>query len=313
MAYKSKHSGAQVDDAVSKVLNGEVGGGATPDWNANKGKVGYIENRTHYTTQIPLSTNVNTFIEDFPKYYDNDTERYYSKQDVDILYTEDESDYLLTIPANTLLGYEYKTDVVNIEIDNGGEIFQFESHSEMGDIFIKVTKQNSGDNFRAVLYNQLDDKYIPETIARKDDMSISLNTHDGQLYLLGTTAKESSTVDEMYVSEIDVYMENGELFALSDETYKVFGDKVKIDFDKLNSIPKVYYTWKDGLDEKPQIGTSAQKLREIYPEAVSEVDGKLAVSYHKLSIIALAAIDELHKENEELKARLKAIEDKLGL
>jgi hypothetical protein len=55
-------------------------------------------------------------------------------------------------------------------------------------------------------------------------------------------------------------------------------------------------------------------LREIYPELVSEnEDGKMAVSYEKLSIIALAAVDKLHKENEELKDRLKRIEEKLGL
>ena len=47
--YKSKHTGAQIDEAVSKVLNGEVGGGATPDWNAQEGEAGYIENRTHYS------------------------------------------------------------------------------------------------------------------------------------------------------------------------------------------------------------------------------------------------------------------------
>ena len=79
-------------------------------------------------------------------------------------------------------------------------------------------------------------------------------------------------------------------------------------------MPKVYYTWKTDADNKQQIGTSAQKLREIYPELVSEnEDGKMAVSYEKLSIIALAAIDKLHKENEELKDRLKRIEEILGL
>ena len=67
-------------------------------------------------------------------------------------------------------------------------------------------------------------------------------------------------------------------------------------------------------EKRQMIGTSAQKLREIYPELVSEnEDGKMAVSYEKLSIIALAAIDKLHKENEELKVRLKRIEEILGL
>ena len=52
MSYKSKHTGKQVDEAVSKVLNGEVGGGVTPDWNAQEGEAGYIENRTHYEETI---------------------------------------------------------------------------------------------------------------------------------------------------------------------------------------------------------------------------------------------------------------------
>ena len=42
-------------------------------------------------------------------------------------------------------------------------------------------------------------------------------------------------------------------------------------------------------------------------------NGKHGVSYEKLSIIALAAVDKLHQENLELKERLKKIEEKLGL
>ena len=45
------------------------------------------------------------------------------------------------------------------------------------------------------------------------------------------------------------------------------------------------------------IGLSAQKIGALYPEVVStDENGKMAVSYEKLSVIALAAIDELHKE-----------------
>jgi hypothetical protein len=73
MSYKSKHTGAQVDEAVSKVLNGDIegsnikegsiplsalsievknkienaGGGA--DWNAKENEAGHILNRTHFT------------------------------------------------------------------------------------------------------------------------------------------------------------------------------------------------------------------------------------------------------------------------
>lgn len=160
-----------LSEEIKNKIESAGGSNATPDWNAKEDEEGYIKNKTHYTTQIPLSTKVDTYIEDFPKYYDPDTERYYSKQDVDILYTEEGRDYLLTIPANTLLGYEDRTDAVNIEINEVGEKFQFESHSDMGDIFIKVTKPNYGDNFRAILYTQLNERFIPETIARKSNIA----------------------------------------------------------------------------------------------------------------------------------------------
>ena len=68
MSYKSKHTGAQVDEAVSKVLNGEVGG-ATPDWNAMEGESSYIENK-------PFGCNIKNWkkLSDFEYSVINDNE-----------------------------------------------------------------------------------------------------------------------------------------------------------------------------------------------------------------------------------------------
>ena len=144
--------------------------------------------------------------------------------------------------------------------------------------------------------------------------TVSQTAGTSTYYLLGVSNKSAATVTEAYVSSTDIYMQGGEIYAASDETLKNFGENIEVNFDKLAEIPKVYYTWKTDADNKQQIGTSAQKLREIYPELVSESeDGKLAVSYEKLSVIALSAVDKLHKENEELKERLRKIEEKLGL
>ena len=143
--------------------------------------------------------------------------------------------------------------------------------------------------------------------------NISLTTSGEKLYIVGSTS-QTGTTTSLNTSTTDVYMQGGEVYAASDERLKDFGDNVEVDFNELSEIPKVYYSWKSDEEKRQMIGTSAQKLREIYPELVSEnEDGKMAVSYEKLSIIALAAIDKLHKENEELKDRLKRIEEILGL
>jgi hypothetical protein len=155
--------------------------------------------------------------------------------------------------------------------------------------------------------------------ALKTQTGITISKASGKIYILGAsddliTTGDTKITRSIYVSSTDIYMDGGEVYAASDERLKDFGDNVEVDFNKLFEIPKVYYSWKDDEEKRQMIGTSAQKLREIYPELVSEnEDGKMAVSYEKLSIIALAAVDKLHKENEELKDRLKRIEEKLGL
>ena len=184
---------------------------------------------------------------------------------------------------------------------------QSDWNATSGDAFIKNKPTLfSGD------YNDLSNK---PTIPSVDGFikNISLATSTETLYIVGSTSKTGSTTS-LNTSSTDVYMENGNLYAASDERLKDFGENVEVDFNKLSEIPKVYYSWKDDEKKRQMIGTSAQKLKEIYPELVSEnEDGKMAVSYEKLSIIALAAVDKLYKENEELKDRLKRIEEKLGL
>lgn len=100
-------------------------------------------------------------------------------------------------------------------------------------------------------------------------------------------------------------------FDTSDARLKNFGEDLKVDFDILCKIPKKYFTWKDDYNNKLQIGTSAQEIQKIYPELVNDENGVLSVAYDKLSIIALSAIDELYKKNQELEMRLCKIEEML--
>ena len=99
----------------------------------------------------------------------------------------------------------------------------------------------------------------------------------------------------------------------SDERLKDFEDDITVDIDKLKSIRKAYFRWKDNPD-RLQLGVSAQSVKAVYPEIVSEdEDGMLTVAYDKLSVIALAAVDELNDTVRQLKTENQRIMDKLNV
>ena len=136
-------------------------------------------------------------------------------------------------------------------------------------------------------------------------------------YSLGT-----STYKWKEINGIDI-KKNGTTVSTSDERYKDFIDDIRIDFDELKYIPKKLFTWKEGYfydGKKIHFGTSAQKLKEIYPEIVyiynttecNDIDSEnaiLGVDYEKLSLIALAAIDKLHDDITYIENELNSIKE----
>lgn len=96
-------------------------------------------------------------------------------------------------------------------------------------------------------------------------------------------------------------------FQTSDANLKNFSDPIPVDLEKLSTLKKHYFTWKTGGER--QIGVCAQEIQELYPEIVNQSnDGTLSVDYTKLSVVALAAIDDLYKKNQELEERLAKLE-----
>lgn len=166
--------------------------------------------------------------------------------------------------------------------------------------------QSSFNSFSANVIN-----YIHTYVAGHGGSSVSLSTGASRSYVVGSTAETGTFTNG--VTNSGVYFEGSDLFATSDERLKDFIGDVEVDFERLASIPKKYFRWKDDKnDAKIHIGTSAQKVKEVYPTLVTIGDDDyLGVSYDKFGIVALAAIDKLHKENEELKARIKDLEDKI--
>ena len=223
---------------------------------------------------------------------------------------------------------KYTDDKLNEEISNINQIIEDnekvsatalnELNSDIKELYKAVNDKAEKSEISNI--NQIieeNERVCADSISELNNRINNINTKtvlastNEKCYLIGYSSKEGNT-QTLNTSSTDVYMENGELFAVSDETLKDFGSDIDIDLNKLAELPKVYYSLKNDADKKQMIGTSAQKLREIYPELVSEdANGKLAVSYEKLSIVALAAIDKLNKKHEEKLAQLESELDKI--
>lgn len=130
----------------------------------------------------------------------------------------------------------------------------------------------------------------------------------------GTTWRTYWNVNNGVLIHTNSIQAAGGFFQTSDATLKIFKDDIKVDFDKLKSIPKKYFYWKSDDMCTLQIGTSAQEVQKLYPELVSSNEGILSVAYDKLSILALKSIDELYEmilnlksENEELRNKINSL------
>jgi hypothetical protein len=128
-----------------------------------------------------------------------------------------------------------------------------------------------------------------------------------------STSSSSATVDLGGNADLlkwtNVYSKNG-VNNSSDERLKNIVDNVDVNLDDLAELRKFKYTWKNIDDDRVYVGMSAQEVQKLYPDIV-EVgeDDYLSMSYERLSVIALAAIDKLHTENKQLKDRLTRLEN----
>lgn len=145
--------------------------------------------------------------------------------------------------------------------------------------------------------------------------NVTVNS-EKQYFLTGINTSESSgsipSNTAIWGVSKAVYTQNGGLYQTSDATLKTFTDSLDIDFEKLATISKSKFYWKDDETKHINIGVSAQEVQNVYPELVSRdnITGKLSVSYDKLSVVALAAIDKLNERLNDLEQKVKYLLEK---
>ena len=128
-------------------------------------------------------------------------------------------------------------------------------------------------------------------------------------YVLGASASGQTTIYGNFTGQ-SPYFKNSNLYQTSDETLKTFTEDLDVNLDNLASIKKGLFYWNSDENKVLDIGVTAQSLEPLFPELVTETDGIKAVSYSKLSVVALAAIDKLYKRVKELEDEVEELKSK---
>ena len=180
---------------------------------------------------------------------------------------------------------------------------------------IKVDKSAASTSVSYVYYN-VATLNSTETIFISKEYKTTSSTSSIPIGLYNTS---NAVNNKLYSTNVTVTPSKscvnaaGGFYETSDERLKNFSDDVMIDLEKLSSLRKKYFTWKDGHGDQ-QLGVSAQEVQVLYPELVNEGDdGNLSVDYAKLSVVALSAVDKLYNKQKDLEDKLAKIEKALNL
>ena len=221
--------------------------------------------------------------------------------------------YYTSNGPSTSLGASTNDGTLYSQAYSSSWVSQIAQDYRNGNLFTRGKNNGTWTAWKAVSYNGHTHKYAGSSSAGGAATSVVVTDsnanstyrmvwHSGNsLYSTNNIYCNPST-DSIYASAF---------YETSDERLKDFENSVNVDLNLIRSIPKMYFRWKKNPSEL-QIGTSAQAVKQIYPELVSSSeDGILSVDYSKLSIVALSAIDKLHLENQDLKREINILKQEI--
>ena len=208
------------------------------------------------------------------------------------------------ITANTIYADEYQ-NLPTATTENYGVVIlddELDSGSTNPVMNSAVTKAILENELTvAAAFNDLNDRKI-DFVDLEAYMPIAGGEFTGNVSGISFTASEFVIADS--VCATTAYSING-FYQTSDETLKIFSGDIENPLEKAKEVPTRYFYWKAFCDGPRNVGTSAQKVREVLPEVVNEdQSGKLSVDYAKLSVLAIAAIKELSDKVDELQRQI---------
>lgn len=99
--------------------------------------------------------------------------------------------------------------------------------------------------------------------------------------------------------------------AASDENLKDIIAPIENALEKVSALRNVYYIFKNDETKIKRVGFIAQDMEKVLPEVVNQnADGYMGIEYSATTVLLCAAIQELKKQNDDLKTRVSALENK---
>jgi hypothetical protein len=109
------------------------------------------------------------------------------------------------------------------------------------------------------------------------------------------------------------FTSEGSITSYSDESLKENIERIQNALEKARNLEGVTYNRNDYPDRPKHMGLIAQCVRNVIPEVTHETDGKLTIAYGNLIALAIEAIKDLDKENQDLKLRVIQLENIVGI